>query len=556
MSPLFALLVYLVGNLAFAGPSTKLSPTETELVNQRLRRFYQNSEAAIMNERVPKFSARTGAAVERHRSLRLAKAPTNPLLKLAQKKATPEFQKAQREVFKKHFPGAYGPRVSGTWSAPEANDALADISDGWIAKDKLVYDLDSLPADGETKLDLWSDDYWRTRYGGLAYRYSNPEEYETWEEAADVYAQPKNWDKLVDDLDKTELTQRIRKWSPAEKYDLSLFDLEFPLTNQQKELGEEFLEEDEKTVEDWVGICHGWAAATVMVPRPEKTVKVPGPEKTTITWYPNDIKAVASLLWAEAESDNNFAGVKCEIKNPAYYQNGRMQDQDCFDTNPATFHLALGNQVALAGKTFLMDNTFDYEIWNQPIQSYEFLYFDPIHPEKRSKNWKEVAVPYDASFKAGDRFQKPLTRGQKNEKGVWDDSGVRQIVGVINSIAYIGEVSPPAHTEVANDDELVRVTYTYDLEISEADGKSVVSGGEWHENSHPDFLWVPRKGTRALTSYDTKPIDYSGKREVGVDATKYARKASQSGVPLCEVLSTLIELSTGAEADLCPPTSP
>lgn len=549
----------LLGSLAFGGLAlaspTALTPTEATRVNDSIRRFYQpGADPAVMNERIPKFSLRTNSVVRRHASLRLKTPSKNPLLELAQKKGTESFRRQECEqVLKKKFPGLRcddtAPR---TWAAAEESDLLADLAKGWIDSDKLAHDLDSVPSKGETSMDLWSDDYWRTRFGGVSYRYSDPVEYETWEEASEAYAQPKAWNRLVERAKTDEdLDKAIVNWSPAEKYDLSLHDEKFTLTNQQKELGEEFLGDDGK-VEDWLGLCHGWAAAAIMIPRPQKTVKTWGPERSLVTWYPNDIKSLASLMWAVGDSDNNFAGYKCEVTHPATFQNGRIQEQDCFDTNPGTFHLALGNLVGKNKLSFIMDSTFDYEIWNQPMQSYEFTYFNPIQPEKRSKNWSDVAVPYDANFKENDRFQKPLTRGTIKDDGSRDDSAIKQMVGVIATVVYMAETEPPDHSEAADGDATDRATYTYDLELGEKDGKLVVTGGEWHENGHPDFLWLPQKGSFALSKFDEDKVDFTGEKTVDDETTRHARRASRNGFPLCEVVSTLVEKSVGTKVKLCP----
>lgn len=546
-------LVCLLSGLASASP-TSLSPMEAARVNDSIERFYRpGANPAVMNERVPKFSLRTGSVVQRHASLRLKRPSKNPLLNLAQKKGTEAFRRQECEqVLKKKFPALRcDQQEAQTWATIEEKDELADLTEGWIDADKLALDLDSVPAKGETGRDLWSDDYWRTRWGGLSYRYSEPEEYETYEEAIEAYVQPKAWNKLLDKFSGEALTKRIVNWSPAEKYDLSLSDEKFSLTNQQKEMGENFADEDGE-IEDWLGICHGWAAAAIMVPRPRKVVKTPGPENSAITWYPNDIKSLASLLWAVGDSQTNFAGFKCEVNRPATFQNGRMQEQECFDTNPGTFHLALGNLVGRNKLSFVMDSTFDYEIWNQPLQSYEFTYFNPMHPKKRSAVWSDVAVPYDAAFKENDRFQRPLTRGTKKADGTRSDSDVKRIVGVIATVVYVSELEPPEHSEAADQDSTDRVTYTYDLELSDKDGKLAVTGGEWHENGHPDFLWLPKKGGFAVSEFDKDDVEFTGEALVDTETAKAARKASRSGLPLCAVLSTLVTKSTDSKAQLCP----
>jgi hypothetical protein len=464
---------------------------------------------------------------------------------LAELRGTEAFQLAECAFLRKKFPGircGYEPPGSQC-AAPERDDRLEDLTETWIDPSALFYDLDRLPLQGKVTTDLWSDDYWKTRWGGVSYRYSKAVEYGSYSEAIEAYLQPERWLRLVSRRPTPVVNRRLARWSPAEKYDLSLFDTEFTLTNQQKALGLDFLD-DEGDVEEWMGICHGWSAAAIMVPRPKRTVETTGPRGTKVTWYPNDIKAMASLLWAEGESTQNFVGSKCHGTKPPVMKNGSLRDESCFDTNPATFHLALGNMLGRNGLSFVMDSTFDYEVWNQPLHSYTFEYFHPLRPDLRSRSWRDVAVPYDGAFRKADRFQSPLTRGEKRPGGRRDDSRIRFIVGVKTTVFYLAEAEPPDHSDTAFRDFMDEATYTYDLELSEANGTLAATGGEWHDNAHPDFLWVPRRGAFATTEFDDTPFPFSGEGRLSLRATEHAREASREGVPLASVVSKLVEKAT------------
>jgi len=268
-----------------------------------------------------------------------------------------------------------------------------------------------------------------------------------------------------------------------------------------------------------------------------------------INWYPHDIRAMSSLAWANGRSATNYVGGRCNYKNPKTYQNGRLMQQDCFDNNPSTFHLALGNLIGRAKVSFVMDKTFDFEVWNQPVQSYEFTYFNPMDPSKRSKDWKAVAADYNDAFKKRDRFQKPKTRGLR-VGNKFDDRGIKKVVGVIASVNYLAEAAPN-HGVTPSNDVFFRVNYTYDLELHQQDGKLVALGGEWHSNVHPDFLWLPRKNSIALTNYDRIALDFSATKEPNEKVTKTAKAASGDGYPLCQVLKELVNRSSGTQAYRC-----
>ena len=50
---------------------------------------------------------------------------------------------------------------------------------------------------------------------------------------------------------------------------------------------------------------------------------------------------------------------------------------DCIDTNPATWHLTTVNKIGRYKESFIIDATYDYEVWNQPMIQYNYAYFNP-----------------------------------------------------------------------------------------------------------------------------------------------------------------------------------
>ncbi len=524
--------------------SEDLSPIEQKEIDDRIETFYSDSNAAAMNQKIPKFSLKQNRFVSPRPQFKTTKS-ADALTILAGKKAEDAYQKEYCEKFlKKHFPkincdGHHDSEV-------QSNDQVEDLTDTWM--DDVTYNLDRIPTSGKAAVTPWSDDYWRTRWGLTSYRYSEGKDYPTYREAVEAYAQPAVWENFISSGIK-ELAKEIVKWSPAEKYDLIVGDPKFTLTNEQKNEGQNSVDPEGK-VEDWMGICHGWAIAAVMVNRPVKPVQLRGPEGVSVEFYPNDIKSLQSLLWANGNYETNFVGGRCNVKDPEVYPNGRLKQQDCFDSNPATFHLVLGNLLGRKKVGFVYDKTFDYEVWNQPVTSYSFTYFNPLNPTQRSKNWRDVAVPYDRNFKSKDRFQTPLTRGfKRNGRGPQarrpGDAKIRKIVGVITNVVYVSELSPPIHSAENQVDELVRETYTYDLELSEDRGKLIATGGEWHANLHPDFLWTSQKTSFASSDVDETKIHFDGINEPSAKVTKAAQKGSASANPLCEVVKVLTQKSSG-----------
>lgn len=531
----------------------------------------------------------------------------DPLIGQAQQKITPSFHqyvcktqwakwlKVDCDKFKDREKRAF----IGQSDRPEA------LTDGWLLPQELEYDLEKIRTSGSSALPLWSDDYWRIQWGITSYRYQSGAAYENWEEAVSAYSQPTDnlkaditehselsWVKRqpagdtgwFDILGKFTLLNQdsipgnaIAKiadlidtvYSPAEKYDLIVGDNEFTLTNEQKRAGFSQAKTDDSghlvrpvDVEAWMGICHGWAPAAYMVPRPMKPVVVSGPviddEKGTkgveVTLGASDIRALVSLAWANGSPGANFVGGRCNVKKPQTYPNGRIKQQECFDNNPATFTYALAWMIGQKRVSFVMDKTFDYEVWNQPIESYDLTFFRPTkNPRDRanwSKNPREVWVDYK-EYRKQDRFQHPKYGTRTKDTNLLKKM---KIVGAVLTVDYLVETNPtfprpPDDQKKAT----MRVNQVYDLELLPMkNGAYQAVGGEWWENNHPDFLWTPAEHAVASMGLDKRQIQVQhganhklsfGVNEAMLDNT--IRPASNNAYPLCHVLRPLLEKSAG-----------
>ncbi|NDC24954.1 MAG: hypothetical protein EBZ49_12645, partial [Proteobacteria bacterium] len=475
---------FLFSIVSWAQSITELTSLEKHEVTNRLEQIYKFPHHPQALELIgKKVNSASGEPVFPHPELKkYGPIEQDPLMKQAQIKATEKYRNWYcTKVLKRIWLGF---SCSGfqSWASVENEDRVADLADTWV--DKLTYDLSDIPTRGESLRPLWSDDFWPMVWGLTSYRYSQAQAFNSYREAITSYAQPSEWLKLL--LNPIEeLNTQVVDWSPSEKYDLTVQDEQFSLTQEQKEEGD-WYRSTEGEVEGWMGLCHGWAPASIMVERPELPVTVPGTKDSSVLWYPNDIKAMITLAWANGSWDSNFIGRRCEQKKIKRFPNGRISSQDCFDTNPATFHLALGNLVGKEKASFIMDNAYDYQVWNQPVVAYEFTYFNPFDRSKQSKDWQKVAVVYDKHFKKKDRFQKPLTRGSHLEgpsdpvtrlrRNHRPDEHIKKVVGVIASVIYLVETSPPEHGPSPGTDLKVRDVYLYDLELANEDGVWMATG--------------------------------------------------------------------------------
>lgn len=410
----------------------------------------------------------------------------------------------------------------------KAHELPEDLVDDGALRFTNIKDLDQPELlKGSLTKSPWSDYYWPFYNGQAAYRYADKK----FPNHKDPDAN--DWKAIFDYLNQDGLTyDSVDLLSPAEKYDLLVGDDRRTLTRQALSDGEGYYRDNGK-VEDWMGLCHGWAPASYMMDRPKRALKVLAADgKTQITFYPSDIKALASLLWSVHSPGASFLGGRCDIEKAKTDEFGRLRNPDCFDPNPGSWHLTVVNQISFGKRPFIMDATFDYEVWNHPVVGYEIQYFDPLRmvPVKKLGDAK-VAIE---DFKQ-DRFAKHR------------DKKATHVVGVSMKVDYVVETMPTATlTDSAERDAQNSVTYLYDLEL---DAKGNIIGGEWYYNAHPDFLWTFEKDDRALSPGDERLIKAKQEGAWNVSAglpadwQEAAKRTSKGGSPLALIVEALIRAS-------------
>jgi Transglutaminase elicitor len=365
----------------------------------------------------------------------------------------------------------------------------------------------------------WSDTYWPIYAGGIADRYNDS-----------AYGVSLKWDVneryLIDHLGRGPIAQL----SPAEKYDLLVGDSSFTLAQEMIESGKPYFDEYKK-VETWMGYCHGWAPASFTVDRPSRAITVLAADgRTQIEFYPADIRALATALWANGDFATRYIGGRCENANPPLDHSGRPTDPDCLDTNPATWHLVAVNQIGVAHRSFVADIDWSAQVWNQPAVSYDYVYQD-------FTSGKEVARLQDAMV--------PVSEQDPRHKVRSPDA--KYLVRIGMNFTYGQERAPDASViDNASRDISGRAHYEYTLELND---QGQIVGGEWVYNVHPDFLWVPVKGTHAVsvgdqaldTAHDQSRWDAN--QTVPAAWRKAAVDASAQGQPLARVVDQLVRWS-------------
>jgi hypothetical protein len=410
------------------------------------------------------------------------------------------------------------------WQDNDRPEVLADNGAS------LVRSLEHMDKSGLSSARLaetpWSDHYWAFYSGELAYRYADKR----------LGKRSKNWLKYWTfaqehdfiEIFKTGDLAQIELLSPSEKYDMLVGDMNGSLTAANWADGKSFYDSVGK-VEDWMGLCHGWAVASYMIPRPAHAIDLVAADGgTMITFYPSDIKGLATQLWAKGQNNNRFAGGRCNDKRPRRARNGRLLSEECFDTNPGTWHLSVVNQIGVSQRSFVIDSTYDYEVWNQPVYSYQYSYFNP-------QTLEPVATLAEAAVKMGEFTQDRFGRFRSPDAVA--------VVGIAMDLAYVIETDPNHEKfDSPAKDKLQIVQYLYDLEL-DRDGEII--GGEWYESAHPDFLWTPAIGDLPTTPGDRLVQGHwRGTTPMPLTWHKAAVATSQgSGAPLARIVKILSELA-------------
>jgi hypothetical protein len=427
----------------------------------------------------------------------------------------------QRDLFRKKL---YRKKTAGR-SGIQGNDLVEELVD----QRNPLRDLEVMDQKGLRSSKLpeapWSDYYWPIYNGITAARYADsrfPDDLD-WKKSHDYAVKNSN---TLEAIFKTQNSSSIDLLSPAEKYDLLIGDLKGTLTRRMWDEGHAYYREHGE-VESWMGICHGWAPASYQLPRPRKMVTVTAADgKTRLNFYPSDIKALASLIWANAPpAEEKFIGGRCNTKTPTLDSSGRVNSQDCFDTNPGTWHMAVVNQIGIARRSFVIDATYDYEVWNHPVYSYSYTYFNPV-TKKETRDLSKAVVAISA-YKE-DKFSRHRSKAATS------------VVGIAMDVSYVVETVPSHRkTDSTSNDMRNSVRYLYDLELN---ARGEIIGGEWYTNLHPDFLWTFLPQARAVTPVDRYARGDWQLRESPVPEAwrQPAIRAAAEGMPLAKIVEALI----------------
>lgn len=368
----------------------------------------------------------------------------------------------------------------------------------------------------------WSGYYWSIANGLLGYRYADKNFYRN-----------SNWGDRFEFVTENPMSsylnqEMLEDLSPSEKYDLLIGNYNSPITKAMWEEGKKEVAQFGK-IRDWSGLCHGLAMASLKFPWPKYSVKLKSADgKYLIKFYPEDIKALGIYHWGADNIPLKKLGGRCELVSPRTEASGRIKDPNCRDPNPGAFHLALINRIGVQRKSIIMDSSMDAEVWNYPIVSYNFSFFNP---ETGSKSFKLKGAMIPLADYKSDKFSQ------------YRFMGTEYIVGVEAKIEYLTHKKPTQEDkDPSSYSSLITVFYRYDLEL---DSNGKIIGGEWYTNRNPDFIWFPEDNADPKATFDymiSSAWDPS-KEVLPTDWVESANSSAEKGQVSSNILKKLFEYS-------------
>lgn len=337
-----------------------------------------------------------------------------------------------------------------------------------IAKEKMNARFSELPLKAEL-LDSrygWSESYWPSNLGGIAYRWSSPN--------PQPFKFKLNTKEEVKKMSQAELSEL----SPAELYDIAMGDYKYSLT---KKVLSKYSPKDLW----WEGICHGWSLAASNYPEPDKTV-VTNKDGIKVPFGASDVKGLLSMHDAFNSKGlyvriGDRCGAYGKVEGEAFPEDGDIappskkeaEASECADVNAGAFHVVIASMIGINSQGFVADVDRFNDVWNQPVTGYESEVVGDVALTPRDlKNGVDRKVRVKTKMIYGDELE------------FYSEESAHE--GVLGFVSKEPVTGTPAQTYNSRN-------YDYVLEL---DINGNIIGGEWISESRPDMLWMKAKDVK------------------------------------------------------------
>lgn len=343
------------------------------------------------------------------------------------------------------------PAFASSWNAANNPNMITRVTGK-----PLVTSLNALPLDAKLANPhfIWSETYWPSEWGGIAYRWNSE-------------PNPRNFKYHM--YSKAELSRMtlvdLEKLSPAEKYDIFMARYDYPLTRR-------VLRENSPRAAWWEGICHGWSPAAVNHIEPAR-VDLPNADGILVPFGASDVKGLLSFYYAKVhKTDERFqVGRRCKVpgkvpgeatnRDPVRVSPGILGNTpDCADMNAGAFHLAITNMIGLNNMGFVVEVDRYKDVWNQPLGQYE----SKIVGERNTWNGGRMV-----------RMKTTITYGE--ELNTLDPAHREREGGFMSMDPVTG----------TDQQTFTSKHYEYSVELN---SRGEITGGVWHTETRPDFIWT------------------------------------------------------------------
>jgi hypothetical protein len=331
-----------------------------------------------------------------------------------------------------------------------------------VAKNKMDLRLSNLPLEAKLQNETigWSETFWPSNRGGIAYRWNHPD------------PQPFKYRLHTKEEIHAMTEEELGQLSPAELYDISQGDYRFSLTRK-------VLRKYNPRDLWWEGICDGWAQAAANYPEPNKTV-VTNKDGVKVPFGASDVKALLAMHDTyNSKGPYVRVGKRCDVngkvKGEALAPDGvvpEVSERDanrleCRDVNAGAFHVVLTNMIGINSQSFVAEVDRYADVWNQPVTSYESQMHEEValtNLDVRNGVFKKVRVTTKMTY--------------AEELIFWSQKAV--------DLGYVGFVSKEPVTGTPSQSFSDR-SYEYVLEL---DSFGNIVGGEWISETRPDMIWM------------------------------------------------------------------
>jgi hypothetical protein len=337
-----------------------------------------------------------------------------------------------------------------------------------ITKGPMITNFDDLPlaANLADNRYAWSETYWPSNVGGIAYRWNHPD------------PQPFKYHMYTKEELKTMSMAQKSQLSPAELYDIAQGDYNYTLT---RKVLSKFSPKDLW----WEGICHGWSQAASNYPEPAPVV-ITNRDGIQVPFGSSDVKG----LLAAHEAFNfagtfGFVGKRCKVRGKVPGEEDPRDGQipvptvedynspDCVDVNAGAFHVTLANMIGIYSRGFVADIDRLNDVWNQPVYGYssQVTREEAVTPDDRMQGI-ERKIRVSTKFTYGEelKFYTPELAAEGHQNFV----SKKPVTGTVHQ-------------------EFRFKMYEYILEL---DGAGKIVGGEWITETRPDFMWIYERAAK------------------------------------------------------------